>query len=71
MRVFMACGCAEPGVFANPRTKTVAHQRDDMAVANPSFRDLSLADVAAIDAIHSNPRAPPVRKVCPDPLPIK
>ena len=61
----------QKGVSINPRTKNPAHQVEDLSVADASFTALSAAQMAAIDAIHPNPRDAPVYKVCPDPKPLK
>ena len=56
----------------NPRSRNPQHQKDDLATADASYSGaLSPAQIAQIDAIHPNPRAPPIRKICPDPSKLK
>lgn len=59
------------GVVVNPRSGSTQHQLENIAVGLSDFYTLTTAEMNQIDQIHPNPRAPPIRKVCPDPLPLK
>ena len=61
----------QKGWLVNPRSQNHTHQAEDLAVGTAEFPTLSDAQIAEIDAIHPNPRAAPIHKVCPDPLPLK